>query len=151
LAGKEEKTDTTTASDKALEKKLLAAYDSANGGWGTIHKFMDWDIIEYCMAEILRGNAQWEPMARKTLDAQLGIMDPVWGGVYQYSTDGDWKHPHFEKLLQFQAENLRTYALACGLWNDPHYLQAAQHIRKYVAAFLTSPGGVFYTSQDADL
>jgi hypothetical protein len=27
-------------------------------------------------------------MARETLDAQRQLIDPVWGGVYQYSTDG---------------------------------------------------------------
>ena len=51
-------------------------------------------------------------MARQTLDAQLNLIDPAWGGVYQYSTDGDWKHPHFEKIMQMQAENLRIYSLA---------------------------------------
>ena len=58
-------------------------------------------------------------MARETLDAQRQLIDPVWGGVYQYSTDGDWKHPHFEKIMQMQAENLRIYAQAYALWKDP--------------------------------
>jgi uncharacterized protein YyaL (SSP411 family) len=45
----------------------------------------------------------------------LKLVDPVWGGVYQYSTDGDWDHPHFEKIMPFQAENhahLRAGGLA---------------------------------------
>ena len=65
----------------------------------------------------------FERMARETLGAQRKLMDPVWGGVYQYSTDGDWKHPHYEKLLQFQAENLRIYAAAYARWGDPEYLE----------------------------
>ena len=93
----------------------------------------------------------FERMARETLGAQRNLIDPVWGGVYQYSTDGDWKHPHYEKLLQFQAENLRIYAAAYARWGDPEYLKDAKQIRRYMKDFLTSPDGVFYTSQDADL
>ena len=93
----------------------------------------------------------FERMARETLGAQRNLMDPVWGGVYQYSTDGDWKHPHYEKLLQFQAENMRIYAAAYARWKDPEYLKDAKQIRRYIKDFLTSPDGAFYTSQDADL
>ena len=116
-----------------------------------MQKWLDWDIIEYCMAETLRGDKEFERMARETLAAQLHLMDPAWGGVYQYSTDGDWEHPHFEKIMQMQAENLRIYAEAYALWHDNTYLQAANQIRSYLKNFLTSPEGPFYTSQDADL
>jgi uncharacterized protein len=126
-------------------------YDSKNGSWGFQQKFLDWDGVEYAMLLARQGDAQAENMALQTLTAQLNLIDPVWGGVYQYSTDGDWKHPHFEKIMQFQAENLRIYALAWQQWRKPEYLQAAQAIRRYLHAFLTSPDGAFFTSQDADL
>ena len=99
----------------------------------------------------MHGDREFERMARETLDAQRQLIDPVWGGVYQYSTDGDWKHPHFEKIMQMQAENLRIYAQAYALWKEPSYLEAATKIREYLRNFLTSPDGAFYTSQDADL
>ncbi|HEY5742690.1 MAG TPA: DUF255 domain-containing protein [Terrimicrobiaceae bacterium] len=137
---------------QGLRARLVETYDAKNLGWGTVHKFLDWDIIEFCM---LPGNgsteANFEQMAKETLGAQRNLFDPVWGGVYQYSTDGDWKHPHYEKLLQFQAENLRIYSLAFARWGDPEYLKDATQIRGYIKAFLTSPQGVVYTSQDADL
>jgi hypothetical protein len=85
------------------------------------------------------------------LTAQLQLIDPVWGGVYQYSTDGDWKHPHFEKIMEMQAGDMRIYALACALWRDRSCLRAAEAIDRYLKTFLTSPAGAFYTSQDADL
>jgi uncharacterized protein len=132
-------------------KILRESYDSKNRGWGTVQKFLDWDIVEFCMSETMRGDQELERMARETFDAQRQLIDPVWGGVYQYSTDGDWKHPHFEKIMQMQAENLRSYAQAYALWKDPVYLDAAKKIRDYLHTFLTSPDGVFYTSQDADL
>src|SRR5260370_40331352 len=103
------------------------------------------------MAETLRGDKVFERMARETLAAQLNLMDPAWGGVYQYSTDGDWQHPHFEKIMQMQAEDLRIYAQAFALWHDVTYLQAGNRIREYLKNFLTSSDGAFFTSQDADL
>jgi uncharacterized protein YyaL (SSP411 family) len=126
-------------------------YDSKNGSWGFQQKFLDWDGVEYAMLLARQGDGQAEKMARQTLTAQLNLIDPVWGGVYQYSTDGDWKHPHFEKIMQFQAENLRIYALAWQQWRQPEFLQAALAIRRFLQTFLTSPDGAFYTSQDADL
>jgi uncharacterized protein YyaL (SSP411 family) len=134
-----------------LRKVLRDRYDSKNRGWGTVQKFLDWDIIEYCTGEAMRGDQEFERMARETLDAQRQLVDPVWGGIYQYSTDGDWKHPHFEKIMQMQAENLRSYAQAYALWKDPAHLEAAKKIRDYLHNFLTSPDGAFFTSQDADL
>jgi len=134
-----------------LEQVLRDDYDPKNRGWGTAQKFLDWDVIEFCLEQTAAGNHDFEKMARETLDAQLQLIDPVWGGVDQYSTDGDWQHPHFEKIMQFQAENLRIYAEAYALWKDPKYLQAGNKIRSYLRNFLTSPEGAFYTSQDADL
>ncbi|HEY2123580.1 MAG TPA: DUF255 domain-containing protein [Chthoniobacterales bacterium] len=134
-----------------LRKILVDNYDDTNLGWGTVQKFLDWDTIEYCIAQTQRGDQTLERMARETLGAQLNLIDPAWGGVYQYSTDGDWVHPHFEKIMQMQAENLRIYSLAYVLWHDETYLKAANRIREYLRAFLTSPDGALYTSQDADL
>lgn len=135
-----------------LREILRDRYDSKNKGWGVGgQKFLSWDIIEYCLRETSRGEAEFGRMARETLDAQRALIDPVWGGVYQYSTDGDWKHPHFEKIMQMQAENLRTYAEAYAFWKNPVDLKSAQRIRDYLKNFLTSAEGAFYTSQDADL
>ncbi len=145
--------ETALGSDRQRELRqiLIDGYDHSNQGWGTSQKFLDWDTIEYCLTETERGDQGFEQMARETLAAQLNLLDPAWGGVYQYSTDGDWQHPHFEKIMQMQAEDLRIYALAYSLWRDPEYLQAANRIRAYLKSFLTSPEGAFYTSQDADL
>jgi uncharacterized protein YyaL (SSP411 family) len=134
-----------------LEKDYLAGYDAKQGSWGFDQKYLDWDCVEYAMNLAARGDARADHMARQTLDAQLQLLDPIWGGVYQYSTDGVWTKPHFEKIMSMQAENLRIYAQAYGQWRDPNYLQAAQSIQRFLKTFLTSPSGAFYTSQDADV
>src|SRR5581483_7166655 len=50
-----------------------------------------------------------------------------------------------------QAENMRIYAEAAGALHERKYLVAAERIHDYLRAFLTSPDGAFYTSQDADV
>ena len=134
-----------------LQKSFLAGYDRVHGSWGFNQKYLDWDSVEYSIDLAQGGDKNAEQMAQQTLHAQLRLLDPAWGGVYQYSTDGDWNAPHFEKIMQMQAENLRIYALGYAQWGDPEYLHAASEIARYVKTFLTSPEGAFYTSQDADL
>ena len=66
--------------------------------------------------------------------------------------DGDWSHPHFEKIMPFQAENLRIFALASSVWHEPKVaLDPAGKIKVTSPACLTSPEGCIYTSQSADL
>jgi len=146
--------DQTALSDDlrgTLRGRLIQTYDRVNGSWGRTQKYLDWDSVEYCLRLAARGDAQAQQMARQTLAAQLNLLDPAWGGVYQYSTDGDWQHPHFEKIMQMQAQDLRIYSLAYAQWHEPMYLDTAQAIRGYLVKFLRSPEGSFYTSQDADL
>lgn len=134
-----------------LEKKHVDGYDTKNGAWGTHHKFLDWDSVEYSMQLALSGDKDANARVIGTLDGQLNLLDPVWGGIYQYSTDGDWQHPHYEKIMQMQGENLRIYSLGSMIYKNEKYLKAAKSIADYLDNFLTSPDGAFYTSQDADL
>jgi uncharacterized protein YyaL (SSP411 family) len=131
-----------------LAAHLDARADRDLGGWSTIHKYLDWDAAEACLR---RGDPASVAMARKTLDAQLGLIDPVWGGVYQYSDSGVWNHPHFEKIMAMQAEDMRLYALAWSAFGDRRYRHAAEAVHRFLRAFLTSPQGAFYASQDADV
>jgi uncharacterized protein YyaL (SSP411 family) len=126
-------------------------YDAKHGGWGFSHKYLDADSVEWAMTRASRGDQHAGEMARQTLAAAQAIIDPAWGGIYQYSVDGDWKEPHFEKIMSMQAGALRAYSLGYARWRDPAYLHAAQSIRRYVTTFLRGPGGAFFTSQDADL
>jgi uncharacterized protein YyaL (SSP411 family) len=142
---------TSTVDADTLKQQLWNGYDTKLGGWGTDQKFLDWNNVEYCLVAARTGDTQAGNAARQTLQAQIKLVDPVWGGVDQYSAEGDWDHPHFEKIMQFQAENMRIYAEAYAQWHDPVHLQIAEGIEGYIREFLTSPDGAFYTSQDADL
>ena len=132
--------------DDALHERWAAAYDHKEQGWGTVHKYLDPDCVELAISEG-RGD-----MARGTLDAMLQLIDPVWGGVYQYSDGGVWTNPHFEKIMSFQAEDLRIYALAYRVYGEVKYLEAAWKIQRYMTQFLREVGGfAYFASQDADL
>jgi hypothetical protein len=136
---------------EGLKSRFFASYDSQHGGWGTDQKYLDWNCVEYAMLLARAGDAKAEHMARETLRQEKKLIDPAWGGVYQYSVGGDWDQPHFEKIMAFQAEDLRIYAMAYRQWKDPAYRDSALAIAKYLRDFLTSPEGAFYTSQNADL
>lgn len=136
---------------KELLDKHINGYDTENGGWGFDQKFLDWDTVEYAISRAAAGDKNSEKRAKETFKCQRKLIDPVWGGVYQYSTHGDWDHPHFEKIMQMQGENMRVFALAYSMWHDPADLKAAQDIEKFLRTFLLSPDGAFYTSMDADL
>jgi uncharacterized protein len=139
------------ALEAALRKRLLSGYDHAGGGWSGDHKFLDPDNVEYCMRAAARGDAEAAGVARDMLGLQRRLLDPVWGGVYQYSAGGDWDHPHLEKIMGYQAGDLRIYALASAQWPGEGHREAAEAIARYLGDFLGSPEGAFYTSQDADL
>jgi len=134
-----------------LEKNYYDVQDPVKGGFKQPKRYVDWDAAEFALIKAKQGDEKSEKWVRQTLDSALKLIDPEWGGVYQYSTHFDWDHAHFEKIMSFQAEYARIYALAYAQFGDPRYLKAANDIYRYVKEFLSSPDGVFYVSQDADL
>jgi uncharacterized protein YyaL (SSP411 family) len=152
------KTDATQLMAKqraALRKTYSALYDNHGGGWGRVHKLIDAEALELSFVDADSRGAKLksvgEGRARQTLDNNLLLIDPVWGGVYQYSDAVNWRSPHFEKLLSYQADDLRLYAEAYARWHDPRYLTAAKSLFGYIDTFLSAPDGGFFVSQDADL
>jgi uncharacterized protein len=134
-----------------LIKNYDESYEDKIGGWGDSQKYIDADSMDYALSRAEAGDAVATTRARQTLDAAIALIDPVWGGVFQYSEAGSWAHPHFEKIMSFQAQYIRQYSQAYALWKDPKYLAAAHDIERYLTTFLASPDGAFYVSQDADL
>ena len=154
------KVSTVNASDKArltkkqkelLETRYQFVYDAEHGGWGRVHKFIHNDSIEYALTRASEGSKLHEIMARQTLWAAQQLIDPEWGGVYQYSDSMDWKSLHFEKIMAAQTDAIRLYSMAYVQWKNKDYLSAAQETLRFLDEKLFSPEGAYYTSQDADL
>lgn len=140
---------------ETLKKKHESALDRELGGLKTNHKYLEVDTTEYLLRQMARGDEASKAQVEKTLKAAESLIDPVWGGVYQYSVHRNWNTPHYEKLIINQAEYIRLYALASRISQDPElkarYIDDAKSIFRYVKDFLLSPDNTFYTSQDADL
>ncbi|HEY1719964.1 MAG TPA: DUF255 domain-containing protein [Magnetospirillaceae bacterium] len=134
-----------------FEHDLDASFDAKNAGWGRGYKYIDGDAMAYSLDRAAYGDKAAEQRARATLDQNLKLIDPVWGGVYQYSDQADWMSPHFEKIMPLQAVDLRAYSDAYARWRDPRYRQAADAVFRYLRDGLRAPDGGFYVSQDADL
>ncbi|MEM7280789.1 MAG: DUF255 domain-containing protein [Pseudomonadota bacterium] len=135
---------------QTLLNKRNRNYDASNGGLKSNQKFLDADSVEYNLTLAME-DEEANQRVQQTLDAAIRLIDPVWGGAYQYSTFGDWEHPHFEKIMVTQARYIRIYSLAYATLGNPNYLDAANAIRSYMKRFMTDSAGAFYTSQDADL
>ncbi|MDB4944090.1 MAG: Thymidylate kinase [Labilithrix sp.] len=141
--------------ERSVEVALADLYDEEEGSWG----FRQKAPLGYDNAWLLWKAEHGDLLERKqalaqavfTLDKQSKLLDPVWGGIYQYSAAKDWDSPHFEKLMTFQAPALHNYATAFRLTGDPRQLARARAMQGYLERFLKGPDGGFYASQDADL
>lgn len=133
-----------------VERRFRASLDKQGGGLKQFQRFLPRDTIEYTLALAARGDSEAQQWVKLTLTQARALIDPAWGGMYQYSTHSDWKHPHYEKIMETQAIAMRSYSYGYKAFGDAAYLQSAQAVRRYVARFLTAPDGTFYTSQDAD-
>ena len=135
----------------AILKIFADTWDTQFAGWGRQLKFMQLDTVHYAMKQARKGDEEATRKVLRTLDAAMALLDPVWGGIYQYSDAQDWSSPHFEKIMSYQRDVLILYSQAYALWGHDRHLQAAQSTRRYLKQFLTSQDGAFFASQNADV
>jgi uncharacterized protein len=131
--------------------KLDDFYDPDQGSWGARQKAPLGENVAFELRRAAHGDAEARARALFTLDKQRALIDPVWGGVYQYSAATDWASPHYEKLMPYQAANLDAYARAYAMTRDVRLLADARRIAGYMETFLSNPDGAFLVSQDADV
>lgn len=79
----------------------------------------------------------------------LGVYDPVEGGFFRYSTTREWTIPHYEKMLNANANNIMLYLHAYEITKKQRYKEIAEKSLQYVFDKWKSPDGGFYGSQDA--
>ncbi len=91
-------------------------------------------------------------MAERSLDAMAegGIYDRIGGGFHRYSTDDQWRIPHFEKMLYDQAILSKAYLEAYQATGRRRYADIARETLDYVLRDMTDEGGGFYSAEDAD-
>ncbi len=126
-------------------------YDSDEGSWGRRQKAPIGANIEFELRRAAHGDTNALKRAVFSLQKQRALIDPIWGGVYQYSAASTWNEAHFEKLMTYQAANLEAYARGYAATSNETFLADARKIDGYITDFLTSSNGTFFATQDADL
>lgn len=79
-----------------------------------------------------------------------GIYDQVGGGFARYSTDKDWKVPHFEKMLYDNAQLVNVYSQAYKLTGNSLYKEIVEQTLEFIDREMRGEEGQYYSALDAD-
>ena len=121
------------------------AYDRANGGWSK-SKLVDGPTLGWFLDRAKAGDKEAEARIRRSLTAQIALIDKESGGISQVSLKPDWSQPSLEFPMFAQQAALSAYARAAVLFDDPAYRAAADRIFGFLKNTLAGPGGGFYAS-----
>ncbi|MEJ2367959.1 MAG: thioredoxin domain-containing protein [Acidobacteriota bacterium] len=137
----------------AARKALMARFDERGGGFGTGPKFPQPALLEFLLDE----DARHPELGLRgkiflTLDkmARGGVRDQVGGGFHRYSVDGEWRVPHFEKMLYDNAQLASLYARAARISGDSAFRETAQEILVDMIRSMGAGDGGFVAAIDAD-
>jgi uncharacterized protein len=137
----------------ATVQMLTEKFDEAYGGFGAGMKFPEPMLYTLLLRHWVHSeNNDVLMMVDKSLThmAEGGMYDQVGGGFHRYSTDREWRVPHFEKMLCDNALMARLYLDAFQATQQEIYQVIPEEIFDYLDREMTSPEGAFFTSQDAD-
>src|SRR5262249_40063792 len=124
--------------------RLLRRRDPMSGGFdgGTGSKFPQPLALGLLLTEYRRnGTSTSLQTVAETLDAIAfgGIHDHLGGGVHRYSTEPTWSVPHFEKMLNDNAQLLGLYADLYAITRQPLARQLASDIIAYLMRRMLAP------------
>ena len=130
-------------------RQIAAAYDELQGGFGPAPKFPQPARLLFLLQDPPQASAD---MALYTLDrmAAGGIHDQLGGGFHRYSTDFEWRVPHFEKMLYDQALLARAYLFAWRRSGSERYAAVTREILDFTLEEMRAAGGGFYSALGAD-
>ncbi|HCV43237.1 MAG TPA: thioredoxin domain-containing protein [Bacteroidetes bacterium] len=134
-------------------RQFERSYDAQFGGFGGGPKFPRPSVFNFLLRYHARtGNARPLEMTTRSLQRMHagGVYDHVGGGFHRYSVDGEWRVPHFEKMLYDQAQLVNSYLDLFQITKDSQYASAAKEVLEYVRRDMTHPDGGFYSAEDAD-
>ncbi len=133
---------------------IRGQYDPQFGGFGREPKFPQPKLLRFLLDDHRRHRyPDVATMLHKTLGAMAsgGMYDPVEGGFFRYSTTRQWGVPHFEKMLEDNAELLAVYAEAHRTFPEAGYDRVVRDVVRWMDAVLWRDDvRAFSGSQDAD-
>lgn len=132
---------------------LVDDVDPVNGGFGGAPKFPPTMALEFLLRHHERtGSAPALAAVDLTVDrmSRGGIFDQLGGGFSRYSVDRTWHVPHFEKMLDDNAQLLRLFVHHHRLTGSPQSARVAVMTADFLLRELWIHGGGFAASLDAD-
>ena len=140
---------------------LRQRFDPTWGGFGEQPKFPSpsnlWLLLAVLDGTIAGDAAAGEsPAASMMLDATLdamaqgGICDQLAGGFHRYSTDREWRVPHFEKMLYDNGLLLELYSREHARSGRSEPARAALETARWLGREMTSPAGALWSAVDAE-
>lgn len=145
--------DFTMESFEAGLKKWTTAFDEMWGGNNQAPKFPIPNNYEFLLRNYYHtkdANLKNHLLLSLKKMAYGGIYDQVGGGFARYSTDEQWKVPHFEKMLYDNAQLIGLYSKAYRLEKNPIYKKVVFETIEYLEDEMLDESGAFYSALDAD-
>ena len=101
---------------------------------------------------VLRSDGEVINHTQLTLDRMAlgGIYDQVEGGFARYSTDAEWKVPHFEKMLYDNAQLIGLYAEGYRHFRKTDYLRVIRQTDQWLQTWMHNGSGGYFSAVDAD-
>jgi hypothetical protein len=132
-----------------VRRQYAKAYDELQGGFGPAPKFPQPARLMFLLQDAPQDSVD---MALFTLDRMVagGIYDQLGGGLHRYSTDFEWRVPHFEKMLYDQALIARAYLYAWRRTGDLQYADTAREVLDFALKEMHAAEGGFYSALSAD-
>lgn len=138
----------------AISALIRGQYDPEFGGFGREPKFPQPKLLRFLLDEHRRAPSDdVARMLHTTLGAMAsgGMYDPLEGGFFRYSTTRAWGVPHFEKMLEDNAELLWIYSEAHRTFPSAGYDRIARDVMRWMDTVLWRDDvQAFAGSQDAD-
>ncbi|MCB9472654.1 MAG: thioredoxin domain-containing protein [Candidatus Delongbacteria bacterium] len=132
---------------------LLKRHDPLWGGFGDAPRFPTAQNLQLLL-QLCRHRPdrfRLEAVERTLQEMRRGgIFDQLGLGWHRYSTDKEWRVPHFEKMLYDQALLVPVYLEAWRQTERPFYRQVVRETCDYVIQNLLQPNGGFRSAEDAD-
>jgi len=146
---------------RSVQELLLRSVDFERGGLRRSPKFPMPSVWLYLLTyQAWQANTQGRQALLTTLDRMAlgGLFDHIAGGWTRYSTDEEWKVPHFEKMLYDNGQLLSVYAKGLVLAQQNQtlpkeatlYRWALDKTVAWLAQEMLSPQGGLYAALDAD-
>lgn len=137
----------------SMAQQIASLFDNNSGGLRGAPKFPNNPFLDLLWLDWLEnGTTSHRDAVLLTLRHMLsgGIYDHVGGGLSRYSTDANWRVPHFEKMLYDNAQLVRLSCYAYAETGDRLFLHRVEETISWLLREMRVEGGGFASSLDAD-